>query len=74
MLCLIAGNHLEAERWARGQLLDESEWFFPSDPDELKSKSNFHVIVIGTAGYNVPPAYFERILHLAQQRGRIGRI
>ena len=73
MLCLIAGNYLEAKRWATGQELDDSEWFMPIDVDELLHKSNFHVLVIGSAGHNVPSSYFERIYSVAKQRGRTGR-
>lgn len=73
MLCLLAGNYKEAETWARGQFLESSEWFYPYDTDELKKHTNFHVLVIGTAGQNVPPIYFENIFNLAQKQGRIGR-
>jgi len=72
-LCLIAGSYLEAKTWARGQMLDDSSWFYPTDIEELKNRSNFHVIVIGSAGQNVPASYFEKLYTLAQQRGRIGR-
>lgn len=73
MICLIAGNRLEAIRFARSQFWDDSEWFFPTDEYDLRHKSNFHVLVIGTAGQNVPSSYFERILSTAHERGRIGR-
>lgn len=73
MICIIAGNELEAYRYAQAQLLDKSEWFYPNDIDDIKSRSNFHVIVTGTAGLNVPPTYFERLLHLAKSRGKVGR-
>lgn len=73
MICIIAGNYLEAKRWADGQLLDDSEWFYPREPDELLKKENFHVVVVGTAGQNVPSSYFERIFNLAKSRGRINR-
>ena len=74
MICLIAGNYFEAETWARSQFLARNEWFFPKDEDELKQKSNFHVLVVGTAGHNVPVSYFNHFYALAQTRGRIGRI
>lgn len=73
MIMLIAGNYLEAERWAKGQLLDDNEWIFPQDIDVIKSMSNFHVLVVGSAGMNTPASYFERLLSLAKERGRIGR-
>ena len=73
MICIIAGNELEAYRYAEAHLLDKEEWFYPGDLSDLMAYSNFHVLVVGTAGLNVPPAYFERLLHLAKSRGRIGR-
>ena len=74
MICIISGNYLEARRFADGQFLDENEWFFPIDEDDLKHRQNFHVIVIGSAGMNVPSSYFERILSTAKSRGRINRV
>jgi len=71
IICIIAGDYQEALRFASGQLLSNSEWFFPADEDDLKRHSNFHVLVIGTAGQNVPSSYFERILRVAQERGRM---
>lgn len=73
MICLLAGNYLEAKRWAEGQLLDKNEWFYPVDLDDLKVRRNFHTLVVGSAGQNVPPLYFEKILHFAKQQGRINR-
>lgn len=73
VLCLLAGNYSEAIQWAKGQCLDKSEWFYPSDETDLIAKTNFHVLVIGTAGQNVPSSYFERIYNLAVQRGKINR-
>lgn len=74
MICIIAGNYHEAETWAHSQFLARSEWFYPTDENDLKLKTNFHVIVVGSAGQNVPVSYFDRIFSLAQQRGRIGRV
>ena len=73
MICILAGNYLEAQRWASGQLLDDAEWFYPSDPQDLMNKSNFHVVVVGSAGQNVPSGYFERVLTLAKSRGAMNR-
>jgi len=72
-ICVIAGNYQEAITWARGQTLDDDSWFYPFDIEDLKRRSNFHTVVIGSAGQNVPPSYFEKIFNLAQQRGRINR-
>lgn len=72
-LCIISGNYQEAKTWASGQMLDDDSWFYPADIFDLERRSNFYVVVIGSAGQNVPPSYFERIFSLARQRGKIGR-
>lgn len=74
MICIIAGNYMEAQRFASAQEWEPNEWFFPMDELDLQRKSNFHVIVTGTAGLNIPPTYFDKIYNLAKKRGRIGRI
>lgn len=73
MICIIAGNHREADIWANAQQLDKSEWFYPKDFADLNKRENFHVIVIGTAGENVPNNYFNMLFSLAKERGRINR-
>lgn len=73
MICVIAGNYQEALIWAKGQLLDKEEWFYPTDFTDLMGKQNFHVVVVGSAGMNVPSNYFENLLRLAKTRGRINR-
>ena len=73
-LCLIAGNIHEAKAFAGVQSLDDEQWFYPRDLNDLMFKTNFHVLVIGTAGMNTPASYFERIYQTALQRGKIGRI
>jgi hypothetical protein len=71
MICLIAGNLFEAERWASSQLLEPTEWFYPKSDRDLLFRKNFHVLVVGTAGYNTNPMHFERILRLAKERGKM---
>jgi len=73
MICLLAGNYHEAKRYASSQDFEDDEWFYPENPSELYQRSNFHVLVVGTAGQNVPASYFERVWSLAKMRGRIGR-
>lgn len=73
MICIIAGNYDEAKTWASGQHLAKDEWFFPTELSDLNSRENFHVVVVGTAGWNVSPGYFEKVFSLAQVRGRINR-
>lgn len=69
MICLIAGNYQEARRFARAQLWDDAEWFFPIDENDLMNRKDFHTMVVGTAGQNIPPSYFERILRIAKENG-----
>lgn len=73
MICIISGNYDEAETWASGQNLARTEWFYPVDERDLMQYSNFHVIVVGTAGQNVPLSWFNTFYGLAQIRGAIGR-
>ncbi len=73
-ICILAGNRLEAKNWAHNQGLDDEQWFFPNTLSDLIFKHNFHVIVIGTAGMNTPPDFFERVYQLALERGKIGRL
>lgn len=72
-ICILAGNYKEALTYAIGQNFPKETWFYPKDEFELLTKSNFHVLVVGTAGENVPPSYFEKIYQTAQNRGKIGR-
>lgn len=55
-------------------MLEDDEWFYPRDEDDLRNRSNFHTLVIGTAGQNTSASYFERIFNLAKMRGSIGRV
>lgn len=71
MIMVLAGNYMEAKRWAEGQLLEPQEWTYPIDENDIMRYKNFHVVVVGSAGMNVPSSYFERILSLAKQRGRL---
>lgn len=73
MICIIAENYEGARKFACGQMLANNEWFYPNDLSDLYTKTNFHVLVVGIAGQNVPSHYFERLLAVAQTRGRINR-
>ena len=72
-ICLIAGNSEEAYRYARLQNLESDQWFYPKSINDLLFNKNFHVIVIGTAGQNVPSSFFEKVYQTALERGKIGR-
>lgn len=73
-ICLIAGNELEAYQFAQSQGLEIDQYFYPKDINDLLFRTNFHVIVIGTAGMNTPPSYFEKVYQTALLRGKINRI
>ena len=72
-ICLLAGNEHEAYTYAHNQSLEKDQWFYPKSENELLFKTNFHVLVVGTAGMNIPSHYFEKIYKLALERGRIDR-
>jgi len=47
MICLIASNILFARKWARGQNLQDNEWFHAATIfDIYKYKGEFHTILI----------------------------
>jgi len=71
MIAIIAASYKEALTFARGQLLDDDEWFFLSDIDDLIGKSNFHVIVTSSVADTISPYRFERLFSLAKKRGRM---
>lgn len=72
MIYILAGNYSSAKKWATAQFMADSEWFCTLDLDELKSRQNFHVVVLETAA-ELPPIVFERLFNLGQLRGRINR-
>ena len=72
-ICLIAGNFSEAKKFASSQNWSSQQWFYPMDERDLLANSNFHVLVVGTAGENVPASWFNRFYNLALIRGRVDR-
>lgn len=72
MIYILAGSYKSAKKWAAAQLLTDDEWFCTLDLDDLKSRENFHVVVLETAS-DLPPIQFERVFSLAHIRGRINR-
>lgn len=72
-ICLIAGNEYEALAYAKSQNIPAGCWFYPKTPNELLFMSNFYVLVVGTAGQNIPSSMFEKIYSLALERGKVGR-
>lgn len=72
-ICLIAGNEQEALAFARLQNIPRESWFYPKGEKDLLFRSNFYVLVVGTAGMNIPPSIFEKIYQLALERGKVGR-
>lgn len=73
-ICVLAGNLHEAQTWASGQNLDDDSWFYPKSISDLRFKTNFYVLVVGSAGQNIPAYLFERLYSLAMTQGRIGRL
>ncbi len=72
MIYIIAGSYVHAKKWAAAQMLSDEEWFCTLDSDDLKSRQNFHVVVLETAS-ELPPIHFEKLFNLGQSRGRINR-
>ena len=70
-ICLIASNAHEAYNFAKSQYLEEDQWFYPRDINDLLFKTNFHVIVVGMV--HMPSSLFEKTYLLALERGKIGR-
>lgn len=72
-ICIIAGNEHEALAFAKNQSIPRECWFYPKTMTDLLYLSNFYVLVIGTAGQNIPSYIFEQLYEMAQKRGKIGR-
>ena len=72
MIFILAGNYSQAKKWASAQMLTDEEWFCTLDLDDLKSRENFHVVVLETAS-ELQPIQFERLFNLGQLRGRMNR-
>lgn len=70
MIFILAQSYKDAKRWATTQQLASDEWFATLDEDELRRKSNFHVIVLDSAA-ELSSTVFERLFSLGQKRGRI---
>lgn len=70
MICIIANSYKSAERWAAGQLLEDREWFYPACLEDLYYRKDFHVIVTPD-GADIPNAYLNKLITLAQRRGRM---
>lgn len=68
MICIIASNYKEANRWANGQMLLEFEWFYPSSREDIKARKNFVTVVVGEG--DIPNGYLNEMLSLAWKHGR----
>ncbi len=63
----------EAKKWASSQNLNDDQYFYPLNYNDLLFHSNFHVIVIGVS--DLEGSFdFEKCYNLALSRGKIGRI
>jgi hypothetical protein len=69
MICILAGNKLEAQRFAQTQEWDKSEWFCPLNKTEIMIHKKFHTLVIGTFWNSPVPAYAEDMYRLAKIYG-----
>jgi hypothetical protein len=69
MIAIISGTYKEAKSWAKGQLLEDDEWFYVNDIDDLINRTNFHVLVVGTAD-EINPHHFEKLFSLARKKGK----
>jgi len=71
MICILANSRLEAERFASSHLLESDEWFSPKNEGELRFREDFHVLI--ASNMNLPEPLFNKILHLAKERGKRNR-
>lgn len=53
-------------------MLADDEWFSTLDIDDLKSRENFHVVILDSAS-ELPSSFFEKIFTTARLRGRMNR-
>lgn len=72
MICIIASNFQSALIFAKSQLLEPDEWFYPDDIRNLQKETNFHVLISPSA-HTLQPQFFEKLFRIAKERGRIGR-
>lgn len=72
MIFILAGAYSHAKKWAESQFLANDEWFYTLDLDELKSRENFHVVVLDSAA-ELSPMFFEKVFNMAHTRGRMNR-
>lgn len=68
MICVLAANYREANRWANGQMLLEFEWFYPASKEDIKARKNFVTVVVGEG--DIPNGYLNEMLNLAWKHGR----
>ena len=69
MICILAGSRLEAERFAKSQEWDHTEWFCPLSVDQVKVYKNFHTLVIGTFWEHPIPVFVEEVYRIAKIYG-----
>ena len=71
-ICIFAPNEDDANKWAKSQNLDKSQYFYPHSTGEIMLKNNFHTIVIGVG--NISSSEFEKAYNIALEQGKINRI
>jgi len=70
MICLIAGTHKSAERWAKSQNLRQDEWFWPETIFDIMKRKNFHTILVADGIDNMKNDTLNRFLTAAWDCGR----
>lgn len=68
MICILASNRVEAERFADGQHWDRAEWFYGNE-DTLLVVDKFTILRLPSF-FELPFAYWSRIEDLARSRQR----
>lgn len=68
MICLISPTLRQATNWAKTQNLSSNEWFYLSDKEDVMTRTNFHVIVVGEFPEE-RVSWFEKVYSLAKTYG-----
>lgn len=73
MICIISPTYKQASNFAHTQNLDQTEWFYLSDAEDVKWRSNFHVLVVGEFP-SERLGWFEKVYSIARYRGKVNRV
>lgn len=71
MICLIAGTHRDAAKWARSQNLRDEEWFHAATIFDIVTKKGFfHTLVVPDGIDHLTNDQLNALLTAAWQNGR----